>query len=147
MLHDERILKNKFAYFLAVIFVLCWIIFFAYNFFCIFLEGLGFKKEYSLIKAPIYVLYFLILPLLIMTFVSIFREQRRMFFYLNISLFLILLFHLLFFLMNYPQSKNQLVYGISFIVMNIVFVILPVVIINYFKHYPIKNEIEDIGQN
>jgi len=105
MLHDDRILKNKFAYFFTIIFVFCWIVFFGYNMFSIFIEGCGFRREYSLIKVPVYVLYFLILPLLIMTFISIFREQRKIFLYLNVSLLLVLIFHSLFFLINYPQSR------------------------------------------
>lgn len=146
MLHDDRILKNKFAYFFTIIFVFCWIVFFGYNMFSIFIEGRGFRKEYSLIKVPVYVLYFLILPLLIMTFISIFRELRKIFLYLNVSLLLVLIFHSLFFLINYPQSKKPLVYSISFIVMNVLFVILPGIIINYCKHHPTKNEIDRVGE-
>jgi hypothetical protein len=146
MLHDERILKNKFAYFLAIIYVLCWMIFFAYNMFNIFLRGYGLAEEYIEIKAPIYVLYFLILPLLTVTFVSIFKESGKMFFCLNISLFLMIIFHALIFYVKYQKTTKHSVYLFLYLFSNILFVIGPVIFINYFKHTrTIGNEIENIG--
>ncbi|MCE4063718.1 hypothetical protein LXM63_01310 [Chryseobacterium gleum] len=148
MLHEERILKHKFAYFFAIIFVLCWMIFFTYNMFNIFLRGYGLKEEYNAFKLIIYVLYFLILPLLTVTFICIFKESRKMFFYMNISLFLMLIFHAVIFNVRYqklPNSNNK--YLLFYIVFNILFVIGPVVLINYFKHNPAENEIENIGKH
>ncbi|VEH20064.1 Uncharacterised protein [Chryseobacterium nakagawai] len=145
MLHDERILKHKFAYFFAIIFVLCWMIFFAYNMFKIFVIGAGLREEYNTFKIPIYVLYFLIFPLLIITFVSIFKESRKMFTYLNISLFLMIIFHAIIFYVKYQRTTNHETYLFLYIVSNVLFVVGPVVLINYFKHYPAKSEIEEIG--
>lgn len=147
MPHDERILKHKFAYFFAIIFVLCWIVFFAYNMVNIFLRGYGLKEEYSTFKILIYILYFLILPLLTITFVSIFKESKKMFFYLNISLFFMLIFHVVIFNGKYQKIQNPSTgYLFSFILLNILFVLGPVVLINYFKHIPTENEIESIGK-
>ena len=148
MLHDERILKHKFAYFFAIIFVFCWIIFFAYNMVNIFLRGYGLKEEYNTFKILIYILYFLILPLLTITFVSIFKESRKMFFYLNISLFLMLIFHAVIFNGRYQKIQNPTTgYLFSYILLNILLVVGPVVLINYFKHIPKESEIEDIGKH
>ena len=147
MLHEERILKHKFAYFLAIIFVLCWIVFFAYNIFNIFLRGYGLKEEYNTFKMIIYVLYFLIFPLLTITLVSIFQESRKMFLYLNISLFLMLIFHVIIFSVRYQKNTIPTTYLFPFILMNILCVVGPVILINYFKHNPVKNEIENIGKH
>lgn len=148
MLYEERILKNKFAYFFAIIFVLCWMIFFAYNMFNIFLRGNGLAEEYIALKVPIYVLYFLILPLLTVTFVSIFRESEKMFFYLNISLFLMIIFHAMIFYIKDQRVTNHTVYLFSYIFSNILFVVGPVILINYFKHTPpVGREIENIGKH
>jgi glucan phosphoethanolaminetransferase (alkaline phosphatase superfamily) len=147
MLHDERILKNKFAYFFAIIFVLCWMIFFAYNMFKIFLRGYGLAEEYTAFKIPIYALYFLILPLLTVTFVSIFKESRKMFFYLNISLFLMIIFHAIIFYVKYQRTASPATYLFLYVFSNLLFVVGPVVLINYFKHIPAKNEIENIGKH
>lgn len=146
MLHDERILKNKFAYFFSIIFVLGWIIFYAYNIFKIFLMGYGFKEEYNIIKIPIYILYFIIFPLLIFTFISIFKESKMMFKYLNTSVLLMIIFHLLFFYVRYQKINDSTYYIYSFIIMNVLFILIPVVFINYSKHLPPNNEIEQIGK-
>ena len=147
MLHKERIFKHKFAYFFAIVFVLCWIIFFAYNMVNIFLRGYGLKEEYYTFRIIIYVLYFLILPLLAVTFVSIFKESKKMFFYLNISLFFMLIFHAVIFNGKYQKIQNPSTgYVFSFILLNILFVVGPVVLINYFKYIPTEDEIENMGK-
>ncbi|RQO34414.1 hypothetical protein DBR39_20530 [Chryseobacterium sp. KBW03] len=123
-------------------------IFFAYNMFNIFLRGYGLKEEYNTFKILIYVLYFLILPLLTATFICIFRESRKMFFYLNISLFLMLIFHAVIFNGKYQKIENPTnKYLLSYIFLNIIFVVGPVVLINYFKHHPAGDEIESIGKH
>lgn len=147
MLHDERILKNKFAYFFTIIFVLGWMIFYAYNIFKIFIMAYGFKEEYDYIKIPIYLLYFIIFPLLIFTFISIFKESKMMFKYLNTSVVLIIIFHLLFFYVKYQKISDNSHFIYSFIIMNVLFILVPVVFINYSRHLPINNEIEEIGKS
>ncbi|MDR2235142.1 MAG: hypothetical protein LBE92_03380 [Chryseobacterium sp.] len=148
MLHDERILKNKFAYFFAIIFVLCWMIFFAYNMFNIFLRGYGLAEEYIAFKIPIYALYFLILPLLTATFVNIFKESGKMFFYLNICLCLMFIFHAIIFYVKYLRSTNTTISLFFYIFSNIIFVVGPVIFINYFKHTPsLGRDIENIGKH
>ncbi|MEC3876858.1 hypothetical protein [Chryseobacterium salviniae] len=145
MLHEERILKNKFAYFFAIVFVLCWMIFFAYNMFNIFVRNYGLKDEYSGIKIPIYALYFLILPLLSITLVSIFKESIKMFTYLNISLLLMIIFHGLLFYISYTKVKKPNEYLISYMFSNLLFIVGPTILINYLKYSPANNEIESIG--
>jgi len=147
MLHDERILKNKFAYFFTIVFVLCWMIFFAYNMFNIFLRGYGLKEEYNAVKIPIIALYFLILSLLSITFVNIFKESRKMFYTLNISLFLMIIFHAIIFYPKYQRTKSPATYLFLYIFSNVLFVVGPVVLINYFKHHPAKSELEEIGKH
>ncbi|PWN69322.1 hypothetical protein C1631_014805 [Chryseobacterium phosphatilyticum] len=116
--------------------------------FNIFLRGYGLKEEYNTFKILIYVLYFLILPLLTATFICIFKESRRMFLYLNISLFLMLIFHTVIFNGKYQKIQNHTTkYLFSFILLNVLFVVGPVVIINFFKHSPIGDGIENIGKH
>lgn len=146
MLHEERILKNKFAYFFSIIFVLGWIIFYAYNMVKIFIMAYGFKEEFNVIKIPIYTLYFIIFPLLILTFINIFRESKMMFKFLNTSVLLIIIFHLLFFFVRYQKISDPKYYMYSFIIMNVLFIIIPTVFINYSKYLPSNNEIEQIGK-
>jgi len=147
MLHDERILKNKFAYFLTIIFVFSWLIFFTYNIFNIFLRGYGIDDAYTAFKIPIYILYFLIFPLLIIAFISIFKESKKMFICLNISVFLMIIFHTIFFYVKYQKSTNPTVYFSTYVFMNMLFVVGPTLLINYFRHTPAKNEIEEIGKH
>jgi glucan phosphoethanolaminetransferase (alkaline phosphatase superfamily) len=113
--------------------------------FSIFLRGYGLKEEYIKFKIPIYLLYFLIVPLLTITFISIFKESRKVFIYLNTSLFLMIVFHSIFFYVQRQGNRPPTVY--SFILMNILFVVGPTLLINYFRHIPVKNEIEEIGQH
>ena len=147
MLHDERILKNKFAYFFTIIFVLGWMIFYAYNIFKIFIMAYGFNEEYSMIKVPIYVLYFIIFPLLTISFISIFKESKMMFKYLNTSVILIIIFHLLFFYVKCQKISDPSHFIYTFIIMNFLFILIPVIFINYSKHSPVNSEIEDIGKS
>lgn len=120
-------------------------IFFVYNMFNIFLRGYGLKEEYIKFKVPIYLLYFLIIPSLTITFIGIFKESRKVFVYLNTSLFLMIVFHSIIFYVRRQSDKPPTLY--SFILMNILFVVGPTLLINYFRHTPAKNEIEEIGQH
>ncbi|UCA59977.1 hypothetical protein KB553_00260 [Chryseobacterium rhizoplanae] len=113
--------------------------------FKIFVIGSGLREEYTVFKIPIYVLYFLILPLLVVTFVCIFKESKKMFTYLNISLFLMIIFHAIIFCVKYQRTTNHTTYLFLYLVSNVLFVVGPVILINYFKHHPGKSEIEEIG--
>lgn len=113
--------------------------------FNLFLMDYGLKEEYLQIKIPIYILYFLIFPLLVITFISIFRESRKMFIYLNISLFFMIIFHAIFFVVRYQKAIDPTRFLLSYIFFNLLFVIVPTVLINYWKHLPVDNEIESIG--
>lgn len=146
MLHEERILNNKFAYFFSIMFVLGWIIFYAFNIFKIFIMAYGFKEDYHMIKTPIYILYFIIFPLLTITFISIFKESKMMFKFLNISVILIIIFHLLFFYVKCQIISDPSHFIYTFIIMNVLFILIPVIFINYSKHSPINNGIEQIGE-
>lgn len=145
MLHDERILKNKFAYFFTIVFLLGWMIFYAYHVFNISLRGYRIEEAYAAFKIPIYILYFTILPLLITSFICIFKESRNMFIYLNISLFLMTISNAIFFYGKYEKNPDSGLYIRSFLFVSILFVFGPAILINYFRHHPAENEIDNIG--
>lgn len=83
--------------------------------------------------------------LLIITFIQIFKESKKMFIYLNITFILIIILGILSFYMNYGETWKS--YIKPFLTTIVVLLIIPIVIINYLRHTPSKNEIEDIGQN
>lgn len=147
MPQEEKIFKNKFAYFFAIIFILGWLLFFGYNIFKIYIKGYGLQEKYLAFKFPIFILYFLIFPLLIITFVNIFKESKKIFIYLNLTVFLIIIFHSIFFYVGVQKSKNIFQYFISFIFINMLDVIGPTILINYFKQNNINNEIDEIGKS
>lgn len=70
-----------------------------------------------------------------------------MFFYLNISLFLMIIFHRLIFYVKYQKTTSPALYTFLYIFSNILFVAGPVILINYFKHTPAEGEIENIGKH
>ncbi|WP_027378469.1 hypothetical protein [Chryseobacterium daeguense] len=144
MLHDERILKNKFAYFLTIIFVLGWIIYYGSVIISILLKDYGVTEDYKSLKILIYFLIFATFILLIFTFVNIFKESKRTFIYLNLSIVLIGILWSISFLNNYKKGMD--VYLYSFLVF-IGFLITSALLINYFRHTPAKNEIENIGKH
>ncbi|MDF2551161.1 MAG: hypothetical protein K0R77_436 [Chryseobacterium sp.] len=146
MLHDERILKNKFAYFFTIIFILGWMIFYAYHAFNILLRGYRIEEAYSAFEVPVYILYFTILPLLIIAFVCIFKESRNMFKYLYISLLLMTFYNAIFFYSRYQKNPDLGLYIRSFLFVSILFVVGPAILINYFKHQSAKSEIDNIGR-
>ncbi|WP_126650227.1 hypothetical protein [Chryseobacterium aureum] len=145
MLHEERILKHKFAYFFTIIFVLGWIIYYGALVINILLKGYRVKDEYTGYEIPYYSLTFIIFTLLIMTFISIFKESKRMFLYLNSSMFLIMIAGLITFYAKMGETSAKSVY--SLLVTIAVLVIGPAILINYFKHHPAENEIENIGKH
>ena len=145
MLHDERILKNKFAYFFTIIFVLGWIIFYSRSVFNISLQGYRIEKDYATFEIPIYILYFTIFPLLIAALVFIFKESRNMFIYLNISMLLTTIYTAIFFYCKYEKNPDLGLYIRSFLFVEILFVVGPALLINYCRHRPAENEIDRIG--
>jgi hypothetical protein len=58
-----------------------------------------------------------------------------------------IIFHSIIFYVKYQRSTKETAYLYSYIFLNILFVVGPTVLINYFKHSPTNNEIENIGQN
>ncbi len=144
-MQENRLFKYKFTYFFSISFILGWVIFFGYNIFNIYIQGYGLQKKYFIYRVPIFILYFSIFPLLNITLVYIFRECRKFFLYLNISTVLIIIFNLIFFYVGVQTSTNNFVYSISFMFMNLLFVIGPVLFINYFRQKNISNEIDKIG--
>ncbi|WP_454046249.1 hypothetical protein [Chryseobacterium sp. Marseille-Q8038] len=145
MLHEERILKHKFAYFFTIIFVLAWIIYYGAVVINILLKGYRVKDEYTGFEIPYYSLTFIIFTLLIMTFISIFKESNKMFLYLNISMFLIMIAGLVTFYAKLGETSAKSIY--SLLITIAVLVIGPAILINYLKHNPAKSEIEDIGKH
>lgn len=143
MLHDERILKNKFAYFFTIIFVLGWIIYYCSAIISILLKNYGIIEDYKNIKILLYFLIFTTFILLIFTFVNIFKESKRTFIYLNISISLIGILWSISFFNNYKKGMDMYLY--SFLVF-IGFLMGATFLINYFRHTPAKNETEEIGK-
>lgn len=143
MLHDERILKNKFAYFFTIVFILGWIIYYSVFVINILLKGYRLAEKYVKFRSFAYFLNFIVFVLLIVTFIYIFKESKKMFTYLNVTSFLIIILGSLSFYMNYGELWKT--YLKSFIITLFMFLIVPTLLINYFKHTPKKNEIEEIG--
>ncbi|WP_267405380.1 MULTISPECIES: hypothetical protein [unclassified Chryseobacterium] len=142
MLHDERILKNKFAYFFTIIFVLGWLIYYSAAIINILFKNYGIVEQYRMLQIPIYLLIFLTFILLIITFINIFKEAKRMFLCLNISISLICILWSISFFNNYKEGMDRYLY--SFLIF-IALLIGSGLLINYFKHSPSKNEIDSIG--
>ncbi len=145
MLHDERILKNKFAYFFTIIFILGWIIYYGVFVINVLLKDYRLVKKYIKFRIPIYFLNFIVFTLLIVTFVHVFKESKKMFMYLNLTCILIIILGSLSFYINYDEIWGKYIY--SFLLGLALFLIAPILLINYFKHTPAKNEIENIGKH
>ncbi|REC79142.1 hypothetical protein DRF60_07570 [Chryseobacterium elymi] len=145
MLHDERILKNKFAYFFTIIFILGWIIYYGVFVINVLLKGYRLVEKYIKFRIPIYFLNFIVFTLLIVTFVHVFKESKKMFMYLNMTCVLIIILGSLSFYINYDEIWGKYIY--SFLFGLTLFLIGPTLFINYFKHTPAKNEIENIGKH
>lgn len=103
MLHDERILKNKFAYFFTIIFILGWIIYYGVFVINVLLKGYRLVEKYIKFRIPIYFLNFIVFTLLIVTFVRVFKESKKMFMYLNLTCVLIIILGSLSFYINYDE--------------------------------------------
>ncbi|OBW40890.1 hypothetical protein AB670_02841 [Chryseobacterium sp. MOF25P] len=144
MLHDERILKNKFAYFFTIVFLLGWIIYYSVFAINILLRGYRLAEKYIKFRSFAYFLNFIVFILLIVTFINIFKESKKMFTYLNVTSFLIVILGFLSFYMNYGELWK--IYINSFLITLFIFLIVPTLLINYFRHTPAKNEIEEIGK-
>ncbi|UWX62279.1 hypothetical protein N0B40_08295 [Chryseobacterium oranimense] len=145
MLHDERILKNKFAYFFTIIFLLGWIIYYGVFVINVLLKGYRLVEKYIKFRVPIYFLNFIAFILLILTFVHVFKESRKMFKYLNSTCITIIILASVSFYINYDGKWGAYIY--SFLFGLTLFLIVPVLLINYFKHIPVKSEIENIGKH
>jgi len=145
MLHEERILKNKFAYFFTIIFVLCWMIYYGCVVFNILFKNYGITEQYKAIQIPIFLLIFATFILLAVTFVNVFKESGKTFIYLNISAALICLLWSVNFFKTYHEGMNA--YWSSFLFFIVFLVAGPLLLIRYFKHYPAKDEIENIGKH
>ncbi|SEW29303.1 hypothetical protein SAMN05421841_2056 [Chryseobacterium wanjuense] len=145
MLHDERILKNKFAYFFTIVFLLGWIIYYSVFAINILLRGYRLAEKYVKFRSFAYFFNFIVFILLIVTFIHIFKESKKMFTYLNVTSFLIVILGFLSFYMNYGGLWKT--YINSFLITLFIFLIVPTLLINYFRHTPAKNEMEDIGKH
>ncbi|KMQ61075.1 hypothetical protein ACM40_15345 [Chryseobacterium sp. BLS98] len=145
MLHDERILKNKFAYFFTIVFLLGWIIYYGVFVINVLLKGYRLVEKYIKFRIPIYFLNFIAFILLILTFVHVFKESRKMFKYLNSTCITIIILASVSFYINYDGKWGAYIY--SFLFGLTLFLIGPVLLINYFKHIPAKSEIENIGKH
>jgi hypothetical protein len=65
--------------------------------------------------------------------------------YLNLTCILIIILGSLSFYINYDEIWGKYIY--SFLLGLALFLIAPILLINYFKHTPAKNEIENIGKH
>lgn len=77
MLHDERILKNKFAYFFTIVFLLGWIIYYGVFAVNVLLRGYRLAEKYVKFRVPVYFLNLIVFALLIVTFIHIFKESKK----------------------------------------------------------------------
>ncbi|WDF45767.1 hypothetical protein PQ459_12760 [Chryseobacterium sp. KACC 21268] len=141
-MHEERLFKYKFIYFVAIVFCIGWIIFFGLSVGNILFKGYMLLDQYLAYSIPFYFFLFSIFIFFILTLINIFKESRRTFLFLNISIGLLIsfqLFNLIFikktFLQNlYPFLwRNLIIVGLGFL-------------INYYRFNPKKNEIEEIGK-
>ncbi len=145
MLHDERILKNKFAYFFTIGFVLGWIIYYGVFVINVLLKGYRLLEKYTQFRIPIYFFNFIVFTLLIVTFVHIFKESAKMFIYLNMTGVSIIFLGSLSFYINYDGRWERYIY--SFSLGLTLFLIAPILFINYSRHRPAKSEIDNIGKH
>ncbi|KFF01965.1 hypothetical protein [Chryseobacterium luteum] len=145
MLHDERILKNKFAYFFTIVFILGWIIYYGVFVINVLLKGYRLVEKYIQFRIPIYFLNFIAFTLLIVTFVHVFKESKKMFIYLNITGASIIILASMSFYINYDEKWGAYIY--SFLFGLTLFLIGPILLINYLRHSPAKSEIDNIGKH
>lgn len=145
MLHEERIFKHKFAYFFAIIFVLCWMIYYGKVIFSILFKRYGITEQYEEIQIPIFLLIFGTFILLLATLISIFKESRKTFIYLNISVALICMLWSINFFKTYYEGMN--IYLYSFLCFIIFLLAGPLLLIRYFKHNQAEDEIENLGKD
>ncbi|HBV13930.1 hypothetical protein [Chryseobacterium carnipullorum] len=145
MLHDERILKNKFAYFFTIVFILGWIIYYGVFVMNVLLKGYRLVEKYIQFRIPIYFLNFIAFVLLIVTFVHVFKESKKMFIYLNITGVSIIILGSMSFYINYDEKWEEYIY--SFLFGLTLFLIGPILLINYLGHTPAKSEINNIGKH
>lgn len=142
-MHEERLFKNKFIYFVAIVFCLGWIIFFGVSVANILFKGYKLLDEFLVYSIPFYFFIFSIFLFFILTLINIFRESRKAFLFLNVSIGLLILFQL-FNLIIIKKTFLKNLY--PFILRNILTISLGF-LINYYKFTPIKNEIDEIGKS
>ncbi len=142
-MEEDRIFKNKFAYFLAIIFCFGWIIFIGFSIGKIIFKGYEVIDEYNMYSLLFYFFLFATFATFILALVKIFSESKKAFLFLNISIALLIFFQLFGLIVirkTFPSIfspfilKNLLIIGFGFL-------------INYFRHTPKKNEIEEIGRS
>ncbi len=140
MLHDERILKNKFAYFYAIIFCFFWLMYFGYFTLLIISDNFIISENYAGLKYLFYTLIFGIFSTLLISFVCIFKESNKFFISFNTAVLLIIFLHLLRYFIDFKEIYSQFVYFIFFL-------FLSGMLVNIFRHKRSKCEIENIGEN
>ncbi len=139
MLHDERILKNKFIYFYAIIFCFLWLMYFGYFTLLMLTNNFIINENYVNLKYLFYILTFGIFSTLLISFICIFKVSKFFFIYFNIAVFLIILLHIIRYFIDFKKVHIQFVYFIIFLVGS-------GVLVNVFRHKAKGNEIEEIGK-
>lgn len=140
MLHDERILKNKFAYFYAIIFCFLWLLYFGYFTLLMITNNFIINENYVSLKYVFYILTLGIFSTLLVSFICIFKESKKFFINFNIAIFLIILLHLIRYFIDFKEIHLQFVYFI-------IFLLGSGILINFFRHKIKKNEIEEIAKH
>lgn len=142
-MEDNRIFKYKLVYGLTIFYLFGWILFFIYRLFQVVFTNFKFFDEYKSIAFMYYLFYISVIIFLVLGLIHIFKESRKAFLYINVGLLIIItqaLFMITFDLINQIKRFSIPSYFITiFIISTSIF------LINYYKHHPKNDEIEQIG--
>jgi len=127
---------------LAIIYCFGWIIFFGSFIGNILFKDYEMVTEYKMYTFPFYSFIFIIFLTFILTLINVFKESSKTFLFLNISIVLVVLFQLFnLVIIRHTFIKNLIPFiWENFIIVGIGF------LLNYYKHIPEKNELEEIGK-
>ena len=140
-MREERLFKYKFIYFYSIVFLLFFSFYFFFRIGNILFKGYVIDDKYEYFKIPIYVLFFTTFCSLIFSLINIFKESKKAVFYFNISIiFMISLWSINFYVNKVFEKNNP-----SFLFIFYGFFFFSALIINYYKHKTVNNEIEEIG--
>ncbi len=142
-MHEERLFKYKFIYFYSIVFLLFFSFFYFFKIGDIIFKGYRIIAKYEDFKIPIYILFFVTFISLIFSLINIFKESKKAVFYFNISIFFMICISTINLYVNNLFEKTPPFNLIIFFG----FFFFSAFLINYFKHKPFQNEINEIGKS